>query len=597
MKRTAKKMISLLLVGMMTVSMLSGCSSKNNGNGSDSAATKTPETTDNSGNSTEGEAGNNAAAIDTSKVETFTVFLHGSAASGFNWDNPVAEEITKKTGVKLQADIALDDPNQKLALMQASGQYDDIILNVDNSLDTMKGLGTVVKLDDLLDQYGSNIKSFYGDMLDRIRMEDKERGIYSFGVGAGKAPDIVPGQYWGVGFNVQNQALKDQGYPQIKTPEDFENVIKTELAKQPLTADGQKRYGLSLITADNWRYNFSILQPANLVNGISLDGDYYLNPETNKVELALQQPYMKEYIRWYNKMYNEGLIDPESFTQNYDTYLSKIATGRVIGVIDGYWQFGNANSQLRNNNQGDLAYMPFTPLTDPANMTWKGDQAGNVAQSGGFSISTSCKNPAKIVNFFNYLASEEGQILTEWGIEGVNYTVDADGNRVRNPEDVKADAKDSSAFMLKTGVKLYARDYNEWLHQPFGYKTANGQLLSTDALGNAADAFTQDEKDTLAKYGYQYFTDAFVSPSKLPIRPYGQLETLSMGSDEDIAVVKKNFDDSKLTNLANAIMCKPEEFDGVWDKYMSDLKDMGVDKLVTVMNQSLDTRKELWNVK
>lgn len=578
MKKRSKKWMSLLLTGVMAASVIGGCGAPK---------------TDNAGAVPVDEKGE-AMAIDTSTVDTYTVFLSGSAAVDFNWDNPVAEEITRRTGVRLQPDIALEDPQQKIALMLASGEYDDLILNCDGSMEAMLGANAYVALDDLIDTYGPNIKNFYGDLYDRIRFTDGK--IYGFGTGAGQTSGLTPGFYFQVGYFLQNQTLKEQGYPEVKTLEDFEAIIRKDLEAHPTTEDGQKRYGMSLVTSDGFRFQFSIEQPAILSSGNPLNGQYVVKDDLSGVELAYRQDFFREYIRWYNKMYNDGLIDPESFTQNYDTYLAKVAVGRVAGVIDGGWEFTSANLQLRDNSNGELAYTGF-PCTVEEGTQWLSDQPGDVAQNGGFSITTACENPEKLVNFFNFLASEEGQILTEWGIEGVNYTVDSEGNRVRNPEDVTAEANDPSTYTLKTGVKQYTRDINEWLHQPYGYKTSNGQLLISDDMDAIDQVFTDTEREVLSKYDAKYHTDMFPDPLELDVRPYGQCDSLSFGTDEEIKVIKQKFDESRLPQLAKAIMCAPEEFDGIWDAYMAELDAIGVDKMVDAVNTSFLNRLEQWGVK
>lgn len=575
--------MSLLLAGSMAAFTLMGCGSQGSTESAGSTETSQSEST---------EAAE-ASAIDTSEVDTYTVFLSGSAAAAFNWDNPVAEEITKRTGVRLQADIALEDPQQKIALMLASGEYDDLILNCEGSMEAMLGANAYVELDDLIDTYGPNIKDFYGDLYDRIRYTDGK--IYGLGVGAGQTAALSPGFYYQVGYFLPNKTLQEQGYPEVKTLDEFEAVIRKDLEENPTTEDGQKRYGLSLVTSDGFRFQFSIEQPALLSNGYPLNGLYVVKDDMSGVELAYRQDFFKEYIRWYNKLYNDGLIDPESFTQNYDTYLAKVATGRVAGVIDGGWEFSSANQELRDSSNGELAYTGF-PCTIKEGMTWLGDQPGDVAQNGGFSITTACKNPEKLINFFNFLASEEGQILTEWGIEGVNYTIDSDGNRVRTAEDVAEEAKDATAYALKTGVKLYTRDINEWMHQPYGYKTSNGQSLISDDLDAVDQAFTDTEREVLSQYGAKYHTDMFPNPLDLEVRPYGQCDSLTYGTDEDVRVIKQRFDESRLPHLAEAIMCAPDEFDSVWDAYMQEIDEMDVDKMVDSVNTAFKDRLQQWNV-
>lgn len=585
MKKSIKKVFSLVLVFAMTMTLLGGCGKKStekNNESENNSATGTAEVTQ-------------APAIDTSTVEEFTVLVTGSLATGFNWDNPVAEEITKRTGVKLVPEICVDDPDQRVALMLSSGQFTDLVLNVNSALNLMIDSGDAIQLDDLIETYGPDLKTFYGDKFNRIRHTDGN--IYSFGVGASVQPIYTPGEYWNTGFFLQNQALINQNYPSIKTPTDFENVIKAELAQNPTTEDGQKKYGISFSTGDGFRYQFSLTQPANLVNGMPVNGDFVYNKDTDKVELAMKQDYMKEYIRWYNKMYNEGLVDPESFTQNTDTWVSKISAGRVIGVINGGWEFHSGVQALRDANKGNEAYMTFAPTLDPSTMQWSEQAGGDVAREGGFFITSACKNPAKLVNFFNFLASEEGQILTECGIEGVNYTIDANGNRVQAEADKTEQAKDSKGYALKTGVGLYARDYGEFVHQPYGWNTTNGQSLYFVDSTSAAAAYSPEEKATVAKYGFEFLTDPFPKTTDLPERPYGDLSSLNFGTDEDVLVAKQSFDDSKLPALAKAIMCPAADFDATWDEYMAELDDMGLDAYLEKANEALQARLTQWGVK
>lgn len=41
-------------------------------------------------------------------------------------------------------------------------------------------------------------------------------------------------------------------------------------------------------------------------------------------------------------------VDPESFTQTYDEYIAKLSTGRVLGMIDQWWNpCYNVNDALK----------------------------------------------------------------------------------------------------------------------------------------------------------------------------------------------------------------------------------------------------------
>ena len=72
----------------------------------------------------------------------------------------------------------------------------------------------------------------------------------------------------------------------------------------------------------------------------------------------------------------------------------------------------------------------------------------------GVGITTNAKDPVRAIKFLDYLASEEGQVLTNWGIEGKQYNV-VDGKRII-PQDVNnKKINDAANFQKETGIGLY----------------------------------------------------------------------------------------------------------------------------------------------
>ena len=55
-------------------------------------------------------------------------------------------------------------------------------------------------------------------------------------------------------------------------------------------------------------------------------------------------------------------------------------------------------------------------------------ETGYKGGNGGWSIPTTTKNPEDIVKLADFLASREGKLLAQYGIEGRDYTLDAKGN-------------------------------------------------------------------------------------------------------------------------------------------------------------------------
>ena len=97
--------------------------------------------------------------------------------------------------------------------------------------------------------------------------------------------------------------------------------------------------------------SISVTNPAAETTGKSGDGEYYIDPETNEATYHYRTEGEKDYFQWLNHMYNIGLLDKESFVQKYDQYLSKIASGRVVGLIDVDWDYADGEKALEDRGQ------------------------------------------------------------------------------------------------------------------------------------------------------------------------------------------------------------------------------------------------------
>ena len=106
----------------------------------------------------------------------------------------------------------------------------------------------------------------------------------------------------------------------------------------------------------------SVTNPAFLTTGAPDDGEYYIDPKTNEATYHFRRPEEKEYFRWLNHMNAIGLLDPETFVQKNDQYNAKIASGRVLGLIDQDWDYGDGEKALKAAGKFDRSYGHY-PVT------------------------------------------------------------------------------------------------------------------------------------------------------------------------------------------------------------------------------------------
>lgn len=573
MKKT-RTAAMLVLAGALAVT--AGCSgSGNNGNGNAPAANSAA----NAGTDAGGEA----------KADPITFSFFGADASP-NWNNmqdEVGKAITEKTGVTIKAEYAVSGGGtDKIALMAASGQYPDMVF-AKGDINKLVDAGAVLDLTDLIEEHAPNLKKVYGKYMQRLKYSKEDQAIYVL-----PTNDSIDQTYFdaGGGFELQQRVLKELGYPQIKTLEDYENALKTYYAKHP-TTDGQPTIPLTL-DADNWRIMITVTNPAFLATGLPDDGEYYINPETYEASFHIKRPEEREYIRWLNKMFNEGLLDKEAFVQKSDQYKAKIASGRVLGLIDQEWGYADAENAIKTKEDGAYTYahLPVTMSSEfkDASFAPTGFMAGY-----GIAITESCKDPVRAIKFLDWLASDEGQVLRNWGIKGKHYEVQ-DGKRVIPADIQKQKTEDNANFTKSTGIGLY---YAMGPHYGDGVKDPSGNYYTTNFPEQIIEGYTPAEKETLQAYGASTWIDLFPKPSEFKERPYGAAWNIPAPTDPDYNVIFKKAEDIIWKKVPEAILAKPEDFDKVFDDMLAQLDKVNLKKAEEIYTQAVKDRVEQWSAK
>lgn len=154
-------------------------------------------------------------------------------------------------------------------------------------------------------------------------------------------------------------------------------------------------------------------------------------------------PEYKEMLEYLNKLYAEGLIDPEIFTSSTKNLLAMSEQG-VLGMVS----FINLGA-VANKHADDYVGID-APFIGPY-----GDQLFSAVRSHvtstktAFQITKDCKYPEAAMRWADYLYSEEGVKLLYMGVEGENYIVTEDGNyEMINIEVAEGSSYDQAVSMI-----------------------------------------------------------------------------------------------------------------------------------------------------
>lgn len=541
-----------------------------------------------------GNSGGNAVSSDsgssTGDDNSPISFSFFGADANPNWNHmkdEVGQAIIAKTGVTLNAefDVSSGGGQDKISLMAASGDYPDLIY-AKGELGKLVDSGAIIDLTELIEEHAPNIKKLMSENMNRMKYSIEDQSIYSIPTNIG-----VGQQYFDAtnGFQIQHRVLKELGYPEVRTVDDFENVLKAYVEKYP-TTDGQPTIPLTL-NADGWKMLITVTNQANnTTNGMN-DGEYYVDPETYEAVLHYKRPEEREYFRWLNKLYHNGLLDKDSFVQKEDQYKAKIASGRVLGLTSVDWEYSDAENALKSAGKQEYTYAHF-----PVTLTeeYKDHAMQSFGVDGyGISITTACEDPVRAIKFIDWLASDEGQVLRNWGIEGKHYNVE-NGIRVIPAEVLDRKVNDSNNFAKETGVDLYTTfgpRYGD------GVKDSTGSYYTTQFPEQIIASYSEVEKETLAAYNATTWKDLFPSEDELPVKEWGALYNMQAPTDGDYQVIYQKTQDIIQKRIPAAVLTTPDKFDQIYDEFLAELDKVGAAEMEEQYTALVKARVELFTGK
>ena len=438
MRIKAKKLGALAIASAMTLTMLTGCggsttdssstddsssSSSTDDSASADTADKTEEAADTSSDDSSASSGD---------VKEFDMFI-AMPGTEINPDNEIQQMIADKTGVKVKETWLTGQTDaEAIGTIIAGGDYPDFI----NGGDAMMQLydnDVLVPWDDYLDKY-PNLKAFYTDEeWDKFRMDDGHiywMNVFGNTLGESKTTTHNDEAFW-----VQAKVLAWDNYPKIETLDEYFDLLERYYAEHKTLDDGTEIIPYTMLCED-WRY-FCLENAPEFLDGYPNDGSVIVDKENLKIVDYNTTPTAKMYFQKLNEEYNKGIVDVEFGTQTYDEYISKLSTGRVLGMCDQNWDFNFTITDVFKQSGLDKEGCNYIPLGLTAKKGMENrwhtyDDTLNM--SSGVAITTSCEDIDAAFQFLDDLCTQEIRDLRFWGVEGVDYNVDENGLFYRTEE-------------------------------------------------------------------------------------------------------------------------------------------------------------------
>lgn len=560
MKR--RKLISVLLAATMMAAMFAGC-------GSDAASTDAKENAD------------GADSTEAGGVKEFTAFF-AVPGSEINDDNEIQQIIADKTGVKVKETwLTGQTAEEAVGMMITGGELPDFICG-GSGQSQLYDADVLVALDDYLDDY-PNIKNFFTQQQwDQLRQDDGH--IYWIPQFSNIKGEEKVCTHNDEAFWIQARVLKWADYPEIRTMDQYFDLIERYNEANPTMEDGTENIPYTIL-CDDWRY-FCLENAPQFLDGYPNDGSCIVDPETLTVIDYNTTDTAVKYFQKLNEEYQKGIVDPESFTQTYDEYIAKLSTGRVLGMIDQWWDFaytaGDAIKQAGLDAQG-CDYIPL-PITIDESVENQWHCSGSVLNvSDGLAITTSCEDVEGALQFVDDLLTQDIHNLRFWGVEGVDYNVDENGEFYRT-EEQRTRASDTAYKASHTCTYSYFPQYSGTSDDGINANKPDGQA------NEFFDGLNDDVKEAFSAYGAETYVD-MIGTNEAPGAWYPMWSySNSFTTDTEGGMEWNKIGEIKHEYLPQVVMAK--DFDAAWAEYMDAYNSCDPGAFIGELQTELDKRME-----
>ena len=325
--------------------------------------------------------------------EQTNVEIKWTAIQGDQW----ADKIT----------LNMSDPNKLTDFVFTAGFSDSNLLKYAD-------YGAIIPLEEYIDAYMPNLKSVFDKYPEyRTMCTDVNGHIWSLPWIEQLGSEKTAIQTIGNMSFINKKWLDFLNLEIPETVDEFEQVL---IAFRDHASELQEEFGIDgSIIPMSCIVNNGDQDPAILINGFGegygdADKDRHIAvTDDNKVICSATQEGYKKGIRWLHKLYEQKLIDPEAFTQEWSTYVSKGKSGRY-GVCFS-WDVANIDN-LKD-------WVPLPVLTaDTTNLTPQNSSFTSGFDRGRCVVTSVAENPALVCAWLDQMYDPLQSPQNNWGTYG-----------------------------------------------------------------------------------------------------------------------------------------------------------------------------------
>ncbi|MDL2294259.1 extracellular solute-binding protein [Ruminococcaceae bacterium OttesenSCG-928-D13] len=456
---------------------------------------------------------------------------------------PFYEKYAELTNVNIEWEFYdYDTTVEKKNLMYTTGEYfDGVGTWCLGDADILTYADDVwVALDGMIEQYAPNIKYAFDNFPNAWGTMTTPNGhVYGLPIMA-KQPDC------GWIMHINQKWLDNLDLEMPETLEDFENVLRA-FKEQDANGNGDAGDEIPFSFYDTGANNIY----GNMFGawGVLAGQSNQLMLRDGEVLFAPAEEGYKEGVKWLNKLYAEGLIDPEAFTQDSINYQTRGQSGddSVYGVFIDFTGVNVVGEQRYVDE-----YISLAPLAGPDGTRMWGQGDPSIFRNM-FAISTAAENPEILLRWLDGLFDPEMSYQVTNGELG-EWTEKGDDGVYR----YKPFPEGMTESEVRNKYCVSAMPY--CIMPDFPMEQNSNQVIKTEADKRVSPYITDEP-----------FPSVWRTPEQNERLSVISADLLKLAADKRVAWI---------TGQAN--------IDAEWDNYLADLGKIGLEDYASIYQEAVD---------
>ena len=464
------------------------------------------------------------------------------------------------------------------ATRAAEGNLGDLIIMDKNTFKECVGAGLIKDIGDKLPEL-ENLKP-YKLQIDTFNTNlGAAEGVY-YGIPdqmTDTSPVSLTAEMVYSSPQVRWDLYKAAGSPKVENLDGLLDLLAKIHEIHPTNDAGDPAYPISLWP--DWDNNDNMSGPANVVQlttwyGDKVKGSAILKPDNTFTKITDKTAGYYMITKFINKAYQMGLVDPESFEQDWNSVCSKISAGQ-IDLIWYNWEIGFWNSQERMNNGTAFQVIP---LEDGL---FYGDADSYYGSTRAWGVGSKVEGEKydRVMELIDWLASPEGLAFQHCGIEGFTYEVNEKGKYNQINDNALMDNLPVPEEFGGGGYQDGNNAINQWLCASICTNPATGETYDVKFWETYIEKnMTDMKRESMAHFDAENSVDWMKKNGKLLASP-----------NVSVALEVDTNDITLIRNDINKVLCKytwqmfaaetDEDFEALWDKMDKEMEGLDYNTL------------------